>query len=119
MDIYIEPVTQLIDSIDWDLIKTIGGGFIAFTIIMKLRTFSGDLLTWWAVKTDKDIRIGSVYRFSTYTGFKVGVLTAIDFRYCRFKFSDHFERIPNRDLAYEKLQVVRINPGENEDYDEE
>lgn len=107
-----DSVTTFLQSIDWSLLWPIIGGLIAFIIVLGLKGFADKLLCYWAIKRDKDLRVGAVYRFSTSTGSKIGILTRWDFGYTRFRFKDHYERIPNKELANGRLQIVKIDPCE-------
>jgi len=110
-----DSVTTFLKSIDYSLLIPVFGAFITLIILAKLRNLAAALTAYWAICRDKDLRVGGVYRFSTSTGSKIGVLTRWDFHYVRFRFVDHYERIPNSQLAYGGLQIVKIDPGEEAD----
>ena len=105
-------VITFFESIDFSLLLPVLGALVAFLVVLRLKQFVENLAAFLSVKRDKDIRIGSLYRFGTSTGHKIGVLTRWDFKYTRFRFDDHYERIPNRDLAHGRLAIVKIEPSE-------
>ena len=114
MDISASIIT-FFESIDFSLLLPVLAGVVTFLIVLRLKQFVENLAAFLSVRRDKDIRVGSHYRFGTSTGHKIGVLTRWDFKYTRFKFCDHYERIPNRDLAGGRLAIVKIDPSEGVD----
>ena len=105
-------VVNFFESIDYSLLIPVLAGFVGFMVVLKLKSLAECFSAYLSIKFDKDLRPGSTYRFSTSTGHKIGTLTRWDFKFTRFRFCDHYERIPNRDLADGRLAIVRIDPSE-------
>ena len=105
-------LSTFIASIDFTLLSPLITAMIGIFIILQIRSFLSKFTNWLSVYWDKDLRVGSIYRFQTSTGHKKGVLTRIGFSYCRFRFQDHSTRFPNERLVNGTLSIVNLDPDE-------
>jgi hypothetical protein len=96
MDFFIDPVNQIVASINWKLMFTIIQGAIAFFFVLWIKNFIVALVAWLRFKNSLYICLGTWVRMPTSDKYVDGQIQSANMRYIEVVTKDTRIFIPTK-----------------------
>ncbi|KPA08937.1 Mechanosensitive ion channel MscS domain protein [Candidatus Magnetomorum sp. HK-1] len=107
MDLFINPIGQIVKSVDWKLMFTIIQGAIAFFIVLWLKNFIVAFFAWLKFKNSMHICLGTWIRIPTSDSYVDGQIQSANMRFIEINTKETRIFIPTKTFPDRDWVIIK------------